>query len=123
VVEQDERLGDDEAALGQFSPAPGQPHRRLEPRDVVIAEVAEDRQAGCFGLREIDEARAAAREGVAPETTILDRPQQEARPFAAAQPEVGPVGREEVGGDDCQCVHGKQKDPPAGRSASGAACV
>ena len=45
VVEADERVGDDEAALGQAGPGLRERHGRLELGDVVVAEVAHDRAA------------------------------------------------------------------------------
>src|SRR5207302_2753841 len=41
VVEADERVGDDEAALRQVAPVAGQGDRRLEPCGVVVTEVAD----------------------------------------------------------------------------------
>ena len=43
VVEADEHVGDDEPALGQPAAVVRQRHGRLELRDVVVAEVADDR--------------------------------------------------------------------------------
>ena len=55
VVEADERLGDDEAALGQVGAVRGQRHRRLQLRDVVVGEVADDGHVQRFRLLEGDE--------------------------------------------------------------------
>ena len=55
VVEADQRLGDDEAALGQVGTVGGQRHRRFQLRDVVVGEVADDRHVQLFRLLEGDE--------------------------------------------------------------------
>ena len=62
VVEPDECLGDDEAALRELAARARQRHRRLQRRRVVVAEIADDRQSAGFSLGEVDEARAAADE-------------------------------------------------------------
>ena len=98
VVEADERLDDDEAALGQAGTVGRQRHRRLERGGVVVREVADDRGVQCLRLLERDDARAPADERVAPEPTALDRLEQEAASALAAQPEVRPERGDEVGG-------------------------
>ena len=97
VVEADEHVGDDEAALGQVASLVRHRHGRLEPRRMLVAEVADDRLPARLRLLERDEARAAADERVAPEPALLDRLEQEARAPALAQPEVGPERGEQVG--------------------------
>ena len=102
MVEADERVGDDEAALGQVGPGLRERHRRLEHRHVVVAEVADDRAARrdlALGLVERHEARPGADEAVAPEPPLLDRLEQEARARPRAQPQVGPERGDQVGVD------------------------
>ena len=99
VVVADERVGDDEAALGQLRAVVGQRHRRLELRDVVVREVADDRRADRLGLVERDEPGARADEGVATEPALLDRLEQEARVTLLPQPQVDAERREQVGRD------------------------
>ena len=89
VVEADEGLGDDEATLGQVGSVGGKLHGRLELRDVVVGEVADDRFADRLGLLEGDESRARADERVAAEPALLHRLQQEARRRVPAKEEVG----------------------------------
>src|SRR5215212_4248135 len=109
-----------EPAHGQVAALVGERNSRLEPRDVVVPEVADDRETAGLGLVDVDDPRPAADERMPSQPSLLDGFEQEARAAAGAQPEVGPEGGEEVGGDDGQCVHSdKQKDPPSGRSASG----
>ncbi len=62
MVEAQKRVGDDEEALGDVGPGCGQRHGRLELRDVVVTEVADDGLAEALGLLEVDEAVAAADE-------------------------------------------------------------
>ena len=97
VVEADEHVGDDEAALGQVAALVRHRHGRLEPRRVLVAEVADDRLPAGLRLLERDQARAAADERVAAEPALLDGLEQEARAPALAQPEVGPERGEQVG--------------------------
>ena len=99
MVEADEQLGDDEAALRKPGAVFGQGHGRLEPRDDVVADVADDRLPERLGLGEVDDPRAAADEGVAPEATALDRLEQERGTGALAQAEVRPERGEQVGCD------------------------
>ncbi len=70
-------LGDDEPALGQPSAVDGEPHGRLERRDVVVAEVADDRLGERLRLGERDEPVAAADERVAAEPALVDGLEQE----------------------------------------------
>ena len=79
VVEADQRVGDDEAALRELAPCVGKRHGGLQRRRVVVADVADDGLAAGLGLREADEAGAAADERVAAEPPALDRLEQEAR--------------------------------------------
>ena len=97
VVEADEHVGDDEAALGQVAALVRHRHGRLEPRGVLVAEVADDRLPAGLGLLERDQARAAADERVASQPALLDGLEQEARATALAQPEVGPERGQQVG--------------------------
>ncbi len=77
VVEPHEHVGDDEPALRQPAAGVRQRHRRLELRDVVVAEVADDGLVERLGLLERDEAVAAADERVATEAPLLDGLEQE----------------------------------------------
>ena len=52
MVEAQEQVGDDEAALRQRGPGVRKGDGRLDPRDVVVAEVADDRLAARLGLLE-----------------------------------------------------------------------
>ena len=79
VVEAQKRVGDDEEALGDVRPGSRQRHRRLELRDVVVTEVADDGLAQALRLRERDEAVAAADEGMPAEPALVDRLEQERR--------------------------------------------
>jgi hypothetical protein len=79
---------------------------------VVVAEVADDWYSEGLGLRQADQLRAGADERMPPEPAVLDRFEQEraiAVGLVTAQPQVGPEGGEEIGGDDGGCVHGRAK--------------
>ena len=89
VVEADERVADDEAALGEAAPVLRQRHGRLQPRDVVVGEVADDRQPELGRLVEADDPRAGAHPRVAAEPAALDRLEDEARRAGVAQAQVG----------------------------------
>ena len=90
---------DDHAALREAAALLGQRHRRLEPRDVVVGEIADDRQPEPGRLVEVDDARAGSHPRVAPEPAPLDRFEDEARPARIAQAQVGRERGEEVGVD------------------------
>ena len=77
VVETDEDVGDEEAALRQGRRRVGQRDRRLEACRVVVCEVADHGLAARLGLGEVAEVRAAADERVSPEPPALDGLQQE----------------------------------------------
>ena len=119
VVEADERLRDDEARAGERGPVRRERHRRLQPGRPVVAHVADDRLGQRLRLVEEDEPRARADERVAPEPAPLDRLQQERRPRALPQAEVGAERRQEVGVDGhrgvVECLHGNEKRPSSGR--------
>ena len=100
MVEAHQRVGDDEPALRQVRPVGGELHRRLERRDVVVGEVADDRRRRRLRLGEIDDPRAAADERVPPEAPALDRLEQERRFALAAQPDVRAERRDQVCWDD-----------------------
>jgi hypothetical protein len=100
VVEADEDVRDDEQALGKAAAGVRQRDRRLERRRVVVAQVADDRLGARRRLVEGDQSRAGAEQRVAPEPPLLDRLEQEARPPGLAHAEVGPEGRDQVGGDN-----------------------
>ncbi len=111
VVELDERVGDDEQALGKGRPGVGQRHGRLELRDVVVAEVADDGLVERLRLLEADDPRPVADERVPAHASVLDRLEQERGAVLGAQAEVGPERSDEICGYDGGCVHfGKQKD-------------
>jgi hypothetical protein len=57
VVEADEDVRDEEAALGQACPFVRERHGRLEARGVVVGEVADDGLAASFRLGEVAESR------------------------------------------------------------------
>ena len=99
VVEADERVRDDEPALGQVVAGCRERHGRLESRHVVVGEVADDRLAERFGLLERDDARPGADERVPPQPSLLHRLEQEAGATLAAQAEIGAERRQEVGRD------------------------
>src|SRR5678815_1574275 len=96
VVEAHERLGHDETAHGQGATLVGEWHGRLESRDVVVAEVADDREPAGLRLVDIHDPRAAADERVPTQPTLLDRFEQEARAAPGAQPEIRPEWGEAV---------------------------
>ena len=122
VVEANERVGDDEPALGQAAPVVRHRHGRLELRDEVVARGSRrPARRSARPPRRSSEARAAADERVAAEPALLDRLEQEARLAALAQAEVGPERGEEVGVEDA-AGHGRfgqKKRPSAGLRSSG----
>ena len=61
MVEAHQRVGDDEPALRQVRPVGGELHRRLERRDVVVAEVADDRRRRRLRLGELDRCARRSR--------------------------------------------------------------
>src|SRR5207248_11363396 len=71
VVEADERVRDDEPALGKVRAVGGQRHRRLERRRMVVREETHDRRVCPLRLLEPDEARSGADEGVPAEPPVL----------------------------------------------------
>src|SRR5439155_23100940 len=99
----------DETALIEARALHGERHRRLEARDDVVAEVADDRLPERLGLVEADEPRAATDERVPPEAPTLHRLEEKHRRGALPQAEVGPERSEEVGGD--LAGHGMEKAP------------
>ena len=115
VVDADQRVGDDEAALGQVGPRVRQPHGRLELGDVVVAEVADHGLRDALRLLERDDSPAAADERVPSEPPLLDRLEQEARRPGAAQSEIRPEGSDEIGRDCSGRVHGLQTKRPSVR--------
>ena len=97
MIEADENVGDEEAALGQSGAVARQRHGRLEPGGVVVGEIADDRLAARFGLGEVTEMRAAADERVAPEPSPFDGLEQERRAAGFAQPQVRAERCDEIG--------------------------
>ena len=66
VVEADERVRDDEEALREVGPVRGQPNGRLQPRDMVVAEVAHHRCPSldrALGVLEREQPGARAERG------------------------------------------------------------
>ena len=112
VVEAQQDVGDEEEALRHAGPVVRQRHRRLERRDRVVAEVADDRLAERLRLLERDEPGAGADEAVAPEPAALDRLEQERAARALAQREVRAERRQEVGWD---LGFGHEKGPSRSR--------
>jgi len=114
-------LGDVEAALGERRAAVGQRHGRLELRDVVVRDVADDGLAAGLGFGEITEVRAAADERVPAEAPAVDGLEQERGAPLPAQPKVRTERSDEVCGDcwshghDAPCDErdGHAKRPPA----------
>ncbi len=125
MVEADERVGDDEAALRKPRAGLRERNRRLQHGDVVVAEVADDgaaRRDLLLGLVEGDEPRARAHEAVPAETALLDRLEQKAGAPPGAQPQVGPERGDQVGVDVRRFGHGSTKGPSWRGSTSGAGC-
>ena len=113
VVEADERLGDHEPALGEPVPVRGKLHGRLQRRDVVVRDVADDRQGERLRLVERHEPGARAHPRGTPEPAALDRLEQEARLAAPAQVQVRPERGDEIGVDGRpEHGHRTKKDPP-----------
>src|SRR5262249_26149946 len=100
---------DDEAALREAVARVRQRHRRLELRDVVVPEVADDGLVELSRFLEGDEPRAAADERVAAEPSLLDGFEQEGAAPVLAQVEVGRKRRQEVGVENS--VHRTKNDP------------
>ena len=112
MVELDERLGDDEPALGQVGAGIRERDRRLELCHVLVAQVSDDGLVERLGLLEVDDPRPVAEERVPTEAAVLDRFEEERRSLLGAQPEIGPERSDEICGYDSGCIHfGKQKDP------------
>jgi hypothetical protein len=77
MVEADEDVGDEEAALREAGALRRQLDGGLEPSRVVVGEVADDRLPAGLGLCEVTEVRAAADERVPAEPAALDGLEQE----------------------------------------------
>jgi hypothetical protein len=99
VVEADEDVRDEETALRQARALRRQLDGRLEPRGVVVGEVADDRLSAGFGLGQVAKVRAAADERVAAQAAALDGFEQERGAALAAQPQVSAEWRDEIGCD------------------------
>ena len=97
VVEPDQHVRDEEAALGQSGAVVGKRDGRLQPSGVVVGEVADDGLPARLGLGEVAEVRAAADERVAAEASPFDGFEQEGRAALAAQPQVGAERCDEIG--------------------------
>ena len=100
VVEADEHVGDDEQALRQAGSVVGQRDRRLEFRDVVVADVTDHRRDRRGGFLERDEPVTAADERIAPQPAFLDGLEQEGAAAELPQVEVRPERCDEIGVDD-----------------------
>jgi hypothetical protein len=105
VVEAEEDVRDDEAALRYVGPVLGKRDRALELRDVVVAEVADDRLPELLGLLERDDPLPAADERVAAEPSLVDRLEEKRRARGLAQPDVRRERSQEVG-IECGDRHG-----------------
>ena len=92
---------------GNPFPSVGELHRRLELRDLVVRDVADDGHVELLGLGERDEPGAGSHPRAPPEASALDRLEQEARVAHRAQAEVRAERREEVGVERGGCVHVK----------------
>ena len=121
VVEPEEDVGDHEPALGDVRALLGQVHGRLELRDVVVAQVADDGCIDRLRLVEGDEPVAAADKGMAAEPTLVDRLEQERGSPVSAQAKVRRERRQEVGIEVRSC-HRKKKTTLLGSRSSGAGC-
>src|SRR5581483_8932914 len=115
VVEADEDVGDEEEALRRVRPVRRQRDGRLEARDRVVAEVAEDRLAELLRIREGDEPRAGSDEAVPPEAAALNRLEEEGAAGVLPQPEVGAERGEEVGRE---LLHRRSLPTPARTSSA-----
>ena len=125
VVEADERVGDDEAALGQARARPPAAARSARARRRGRSRGSRRRAARgdlVLGLVERHQARARADEAVPSEAALLDRLEQEAGARARAQPQVGPERGDQIGVDVGACGHGSTKRPSWRGSTSGAGC-
>ena len=112
VIEAHEHVGCDEAALRQTATRGRKRHGRLELRDEVVGEVADDRLGRAFGLLVGEEPGARADERVAAKASLFDRFEQEARAPALAQAEVCPEWGEEIGVEHgCGRGFGQEKRP------------
>ena len=105
---------------GRFRAVGGQRHGRLERRDVVVAQVADHGCVERLRLRERDEPRAAADEGVAAQASLVDRLEQERRAPVRAQPEVCRERGEEVGVEVVEVI--ARTERPRGSSVERAGC-
>ena len=105
VVEADEGLRDDQAAVREAVAVRRKLDRRLERRDVVVREIADHRQPQRLCLLERHEPRPGAHPRGTSEPAALDGLQQEAGGPHPAQAEVGPEGSEEVGRDRRDAGH------------------
>jgi hypothetical protein len=121
VVEAKKHTGDDEATLWNIGAGCGQWHSALELRDVVVAEIADDRPAERFGLLERNDALAAPDERVAAESSLIDRLEEKRRTRGLAQAEIGRERCQEVD-VELSRRHRKAKRPSSGRRSSGAGC-
>src|SRR5439155_3010839 len=105
VVEANEPVGDDEAALRQVASRGRQADGGLQRRGVVVREIPDDRLVERLRLVEADDPAARANERVAAKAPVLDRLEQERRPAGGAQPEICRERGEEICGDDGRSVH------------------
>ena len=114
MIEPDERLGDQEAALRERRAVLGKRDRRLEHGGVVVREVADDGRTQVLGLLEVDQPGARADERVATEPPSLDRLQEEASVGSRTESEVRAERSDEIGVDGASRGHGR---PISRRSA------
>src|SRR6266542_2960946 len=101
MVEADQHVGNEEAALRQTCALVGERHGRLEPRAMVVGKVADDGLAAGFRLCEVAKVGAAADERMPAQAAALDGFQQEGAAAVTAESQVGAEWCDEVdvGGD------------------------
>ena len=109
MVEPNEDVRDEKAALRETGSGVRERHGRLEVRRVVVREVPHDRLPAGLGLREGADACPRPDERMAAEPPALHRLEQERGGADPAQAEVRTEGRDQVGGDVACRVHADEK--------------
>ena len=90
---------------------------------MVVGEVADDRPAARFGLREVDELGPGADERVPAEAAALDGLEEEAAATVLPQSEVRPEWGEEVGGYRVERCHRTKKASREALCEAGCRCA